>query len=80
MCDICLKTPCDPRCPCADEPESVFVCSGCGQTIYDGDDYWEIFGEQLCEECIQNARCTAEYIPEEPEYDEDEERLKNATH
>lgn len=80
MCNICLQSPCDSRCPCAEQPKSVFVCSGCGQTIYEGDDYWDIFGEQFCEECIHNARNTAEYIPEEPEYDRDEEWFDRETH
>ena len=32
------------------------VCSGCGGTIVDGQDYWEILGEQFCEHCIDKAR------------------------
>ena len=79
MCNICLQSPCDSRCPCADPPKSVFVCSGCGQTIYEGDDYWEFFGEQFCEECIDKARKTAEYVPEEPD-DEDERWLRRVTY
>ena len=61
MCDICLQTPCHPRCPNAPEPEEipVFVCSGCSREILDGEDYWEILGEQWCEECIDKARQTA---------------------
>ena len=64
MCDVCLKTPCHPRCPNAPEQEEiqVFVCSGCGGTIVDGQDYWEILGEQYCEHCIDKARQTARAV------------------
>ena len=64
MCDVCLKSPCDPRCPNAPEPKTVFICSGCGEYILDGDDYWEILGEQFCESCIDEFRRTAEAIDE----------------
>ena len=63
MCEVCRHSPCDPRCPNAPEPRSVFICSGCGHEIYEGDDYWDIMGEQFCEKCIQNARGVAEYDP-----------------
>lgn len=65
MCDICMKKPCDPRCPNAPEPPSVFVCSGCGDLIYDGDDYWDIMGEQWCSECIDDMRRVAVHDPYE---------------
>ena len=65
MCDICRQSPCDPRCPNAPEPPSVFICSGCGDLIYDGDDYYEIMGEQFCQNCIEDARRVAEYIDED---------------
>jgi hypothetical protein len=42
----------------------VFVCSGCGEEILDGDDYWEILGEQFCEDCIDGSRRIAEAIDE----------------
>lgn len=79
MCDICLQTPCPSGCPGAKPPEPVFVCSGCGKTIYEGEDYCEFLNEQFCEECVFNAWKTAEYFPEEPEFDKDEEWLKRAT-
>lgn len=63
MCEICLNSPCLSQCPNAPEPKAVFICSGCGQRIFDGDDYWELMGEQWCEECIDNAKATAEYDP-----------------
>ena len=63
MCEICLKSSCDPRCPNAPEPPTVFVCSGCGDFIYDGDDYYEVLGEQWCENCMNDMRRVAEYDP-----------------
>ena len=64
MCEVCRSTPCHPRCPNAPDPEEipVFVCSGCGKDIVDGQDYWEIMGEQFCETCIDKARSTAEAV------------------
>lgn len=64
MCEICMKSPHDPRCPNAPEPPTVYVCSGCGADIVDGEDYWEILGEQFCESCIDDSRKTAEAIDE----------------
>lgn len=68
MCDVCRQFPCDPRCPNAPEPPSVFVCSGCGDNIYDGDDYYEVMGEQFCQNCIDDARKVAEFIGEDEAY------------
>ena len=64
MCEVCRRSPCDSRCPNAPEPRSVFICSGCGHDIYEGEDYWDIMGEQFCEKCIHNARGVAEYDPD----------------
>lgn len=63
MCDICMKNPCDPRCPNAPEPPSVFICSGCGDSIFDGDKYVELMGEQWCMDCIEECTREAEYDP-----------------
>ena len=70
MCNICLQSPCHPRCPNADEPKAVFVCSGCGQDILEGDEYVELMGEQWCMLCIKDATHFAEY---EEEYDDPRE-------
>lgn len=64
MCDLCLQNPCDTRCPNAEEPKPVFICSGCGHDIYDGEDYYDVMGEQFCQKCIDNMRYTAEYHQE----------------
>ena len=61
MCEECRRSPCHPRCPNAPDPIAVFICSGCGQEIYEGEDYWEFLGEQFCENCKDNARRVAEY-------------------
>ena len=63
MCEVCLQTPCNPRCPNAPDPPTVFVCSGCSESIREGDYYWDIFGEQFCENCIKSAKREAEYDP-----------------
>jgi hypothetical protein len=44
----------------------VFICSGCGQDIYEGEDVYHILGEQFCERCINESRQEAMY-----EFDED---------
>ena len=64
MCAECLRTPCHPRCPNAPDPEliPVYVCSGCSTEIMDGEDYWDIMGEQFCERCIDKARGTARAV------------------
>ena len=62
MCDVCLKSPCDPRCPNAPEPKAVFICSECGTNIVAGEDVWHVLGETYCEKCIDSFRSTAEPI------------------
>ena len=64
MCNICKHSPCDPRCPNAPDPPTVYICSGCGEMIRDGDDYWDVLGEQFCETCIDEAKKVAEYDPD----------------
>ena len=63
MCEECLHYKCPSQCPNAPEPKRVFICSGCGGPIYDGDNYYDILGEQFCETCIEEARKEAEYDP-----------------
>ena len=36
--------------------QPVFICSGCGCTIFEGDSVWHVMGEQFCEQCIREAR------------------------
>lgn len=63
MCEHCFNWPHLPGCPNAPEPPTVYVCSGCGNEIYDGEKVWHILGEQWCENCIYEAQEVAEYDP-----------------
>lgn len=60
MCDICRQTPCASMCPNAPEPSVFARCSECGAKIYDGEDYYEIINEYICEDCVSNAHKIAE--------------------
>jgi hypothetical protein len=51
--------------PYTPNPPSVFICSGCGRTIYEGEDYYDLMGEQFCQDCINKARRVAKYVPDE---------------
>lgn len=62
-CNECGRMPHAMGCPNAPEPTAVFVCSGCGRKIYEGEDYYDILGEQFCEECINETRQEAVYDP-----------------
>lgn len=63
MCEECLQHPCHPRCPNAPDPPMVYVCSGCGDPILAGEDYYDLVGEQFCEGCVLEARKVAVYDP-----------------
>lgn len=62
MCSVCLKNPCDSRCPNAPEPEPVFLCSECREGIYEGDKYFEGTDGPVCMDCLDGK--TAEEIIE----------------
>lgn len=68
MCDICKQFHCPAACPNAPEPKSVFICSGCGENIYEGDEYYDLMGEQFCRDCIDGARKEAKYVTEDEAY------------
>lgn len=59
MCEECRRSPCHNRCPNAIH-RAVFICSGSGSDIYEGEVYWDLLGEQFSEECIQEAKEEAE--------------------
>ncbi len=40
----------------------VFVCSGCGDPIREGDPYVNLLGEQYCMDCIEELTNYAEFI------------------
>lgn len=52
MCSVCLKTPCDSRCPNAPDPQPVKVCVECKEGIYEGDEYFEGFEGAICKDCM----------------------------
>ncbi len=60
MCDICLQSPCHPRCPNAPEPPVVYECANCGGEIHEGEEAYRINGEEWCESCIEDCRHTVE--------------------
>ncbi len=62
MCSVCLKNPCDSRCPNAPEPKPMIVCIECGEGIYEGDKYFEGSAGAVCMECLYDK--TAEEIIE----------------
>lgn len=45
MCDVCMRTPCDPRCPNAPDPPTIYTCKYCGEPIIPGDEYLELDGD-----------------------------------
>ena len=54
MCSVCLKNPCDSRCPNAPEPQAVTDCHRCNSPIYPGEEYARIGGVDYCESCIDD--------------------------
>ena len=38
----------------------MMVCSGCGDRVHEGEEYWEIMGECLCASCKEESRRIAE--------------------
>ena len=53
MCQLCMTSPCDSRCPNADNPVPVYYCK-CGEGIYEGDKYFDNGNVKICEECLDN--------------------------
>lgn len=56
MCDICRKTPCDPRCPNAPEESELtsIRCEECNRMLERGERYarsWD--GYCTCERCLR---------------------------
>ena len=54
MCSICLKTPCDSRCPNASESKPIYVCDKCGYGIFQGEKFFDGPDGYICEECIND--------------------------
>ena len=60
MCEICRMSICPSGCPNADEPPVALECVECGEPIFVGDYYYDFFGDEYCEKCIDNMRVCAE--------------------
>ena len=54
MCSECRMTPCHPRCPNATEPAAVYTCKICGESITEGEEYYEMDAEFYHEECFED--------------------------
>lgn len=62
MCEECRRFPCHPSCPNADEETPVYYCDSCSEGIYAGDEYYPLFDERYCVDCIEDQKRTAEEI------------------
>ena len=54
MCAICRRSPCDPRCPNAPDPPTVYTCEECGEGILVGDEFAEIGDRQYHIDCLES--------------------------
>ena len=50
MCAICMKIPCDSRCPNAPEIKPVHICIDCGSAIFSGEKYFEGPDGPICKD------------------------------
>jgi len=41
------------------EPEIIHYCDLCDSAIYEGEDYYDIGGTKVCEDCVRSCRKTA---------------------
>ena len=53
MCAQCRQTPCDPRCPNAEEPEPAFICGWGGEKVWDNLAYDMEGGILVCRDCVE---------------------------
>lgn len=60
MCSVCMRTPCDPRCPNAPDPPTVYTCKHCGEPIVQGDEFFEVDGDHYHEDCFTD--CAADIL------------------
>ena len=54
MCSLCLKTPCDSRCPNAPEPKPVVKCKRCNVGIFEGEKFYDSEKGPICEDCMDD--------------------------
>lgn len=59
MCDVCRRSPCDPRCPNAPDPPTVYTCKHCGEPIVPGEEYLELYGDYYhLDDCASDVALT----------------------
>ena len=61
-CEFCRQFPHAAGCPNAPEPRAVFICSECGEMIYEGDWFYRVMQETYCEECMDSMKELAEVV------------------
>ena len=54
MCSICMKCPCDPRCPNAPAPKGIDTCPCCSDEITLGEEYADIDGIKYHVDCLED--------------------------
>ena len=74
MCSICLKNPCNKKCPNYTPPKAFHYCSICSEGILNGEEYIE---NDCCEyahlECVDYGKDLAKFLGYEiKEMDEDD--------
>lgn len=50
-----------PECPEYQNSDNYCLCTECGKPIYNGESYYEINGEKLCEDCMNDHRHLMDY-------------------
>lgn len=53
-CDGCMSP------VCYLTPKAVYSCTCCGETLYEGYEYYEVGGEPYCEDCVKPRVAEAE--------------------
>jgi hypothetical protein len=53
-----------------DEPynpdeKPLFYCDGCGERLFDGDEYYELYDSRFCGDCIQGSLKFADKLLED---------------
>lgn len=63
MCNICLRDPCDRRCPNYSPPKTCYHCSICGDGILPGEEYIRNHdGDVIHFECITSMRSLLSWL------------------
>lgn len=67
MCELCLHTPCDPKCPNYSSPIDTHVrCDKCGEMIEVGDEYLEnINGNAAHLDCFYSIENLLDWLDED---------------